>query len=114
MVSWQDARIIQKVLLLFRASPYASACVGRYSREPALGYPPPPTAAPAHWQAEKEQNQKAAVGGKKNRLFAGTKRVVVGSPSPALPEGTEKLKPTIKLKVDDGEIAVLPFIICLF
>ena len=33
----------------------------------------------------------------------------------ALPwEGTEKLKPTIKLKVDDGEIAVLPFIICLF
>ena len=29
-------------------------------------------------------------------------------------EGTEKLKPTIKLKVDDGEIAVLPFIIYLF
>ena len=29
-------------------------------------------------------------------------------------EGTEKLKPTIKLKVDDGETAVLPFIICLF
>ena len=45
--------------------------------------------------------------------------VVVGvvdrSPSPTLPrEGTEKLKPTIKLKVDDGKIAVLPFIICLF
>ena len=36
-------------------------------------------------------------------------------PHPRLPnEGTEKLKPTIKLKVDDGEIAVLPFIICLF
>ena len=33
-------------------------------------------------------------------------------PSPK--EGTEKLKPTIKLKVDDGETAVLPFIICLF
>ena len=33
---------------------------------------------------------------------------------PAIGEGTEKLKPTIKLKVDDGEIAVLPFIICLF
>lgn len=29
-------------------------------------------------------------------------------------EGTEKLKPTIKLKVDDGDIAVLPFIFCLF
>ena len=29
-------------------------------------------------------------------------------------EGTEKLKPTIKLKVDDGDIAVLPFTICLF
>jgi len=57
-----------------------------------------PTAAPAHWQAEKEQNQKAAVGGKKNRLFAGTKRVVVGSPSPAtrspspaLPKGRESI-----------------------
>ena len=99
--------------------PYASACGGRYSREPALGYLPTPTAAPAHWQAEKEQNQKAAVGGKKNRLFAGTKRVVAGGPSPATRspspvEGTEKLKPTIKLKVDDGETAVLPFIICLF
>ena len=31
-----------------------------------------------------------------------------------LKEGTEKLKPTIKLKVDDGDIAVLPFIFCLF
>ena len=65
--------MIQKVLFLFRASPYASACGGRYSRERTLGYPPPPTAAPVHRQAEKEQNQKAAVGGKKNRLFAGTK-----------------------------------------
>ena len=65
--------MIQKVLFLFRASPYASACGGGYSRERALGYPPPPTAAPVHRQAEKEQNQKAAVGGKKNRLFAGTK-----------------------------------------
>ena len=35
-------------------------------------------------------------------------------PSRLLIEGTEKLKPTIKLKVDDGETAVLPFIICLF
>ena len=35
-----------------------------------------------------------------------------GTPAPW--EGTEKQKPTIKLKVDDGEIAVLPFIICLF
>ena len=35
-----------------------------------------------------------------------------GTPSPW--EGTEKLKPTIKLKVDDGDIAVLPFIFCLF
>ena len=34
--------------------------------------------------------------------------------TPAPWEGTEKLKTTIKLKVDDGEIAVLPFIICLF
>ena len=33
---------------------------------------------------------------------------------PLIYEGTEKLKPTIKLKVDDGDIAVLPFIFCLF
>ena len=39
-------------------------------------------------------------------------RALGGSPSPW--EGTEKLKPTIKLKIDDGKIAVLPFIICLF
>ena len=36
------------------------------------------------------------------------------TPNPSPKEDTEKLKPTIKLKVDDGEIAVLPFIICLF
>ena len=65
--------MIQKVLFLFRASPYASACGCRYSRERALGYPPPPTAAPAHRQAEKEQNQKAAFGGKKSPACAGTK-----------------------------------------
>ena len=35
-------------------------------------------------------------------------------PQPSPREGTEKLKSTIKLKVDDGEIAVLPFIIYLF
>ena len=35
-------------------------------------------------------------------------------PNILLYEGTEKLKPTIKLKVDDGDIAVLPFIFCLF
>ena len=67
--------------------------------------------------------KKAAVGGKKSPAGAGTKTAACGSPSPALlkahprpspKEGTEKLKPTIKLKVDDGETAVLPFIICLF
>ena len=66
--------MIQKVLLLFRTLPYASACGCGYSRERALGYPPPPTAAPARWQAEKEQNKKAAVGGKKSPAYAGTKR----------------------------------------
>ena len=90
--------MIQKVLFLFRASPYASACGCRYSRERALGYPPPPTAAPAHRQAEKEQNQKAAFGGKKSPACAGTKIVAVGdpspahrSPSPALPKGRESV-----------------------
>ena len=73
VASWLDAEMIQKVLFLFRASPYASACGCRYSRERALGYPPPPTAAPAHRQAEKEQNQKAAFGGKKSPACAGTK-----------------------------------------
>ena len=59
--------------------------------------------------------KKAAIGRKKNPPLAVKKQLLIGSPSPALPwEGTEKLKPTIKLKVDDGEIAVLPFIIYLF
>ena len=143
------------------------------SREQALGYSPPPPSAPACWQAEKPQIQKAAVGGKKSPANAGTKndyliiyrwhhinaitqsavflppkadffyghrplfepcrllssckawrwgwwrrhggKLVFRPASPPPPkEGTEKLKPTIKLKVDDGEIAVLPFIICLF
>ena len=72
--------MIQKVLLLFRALPYASACGGGYSRERALEYPPPPTAAPARWQAEKEQNQKAAVGGKKKPN---------SGPIPTFPKGKE-------------------------
>ena len=42
------------------------------------------------------------------------KMTTAGIVTPAEKEGTEKLKPTIKLKVDDGETAVLPFIICLF
>ena len=92
MVSWQDARIIQKVLLLFRASPYASACVGRSSREPALGYPPPPTAAPAHWQAEKEQNQKAVVGGKKTGCSPEQKELLWEAP-PQQPEAPPQPSP---------------------
>ena len=98
MVSLLGAKVIQKVLFLFRASPYASACGCRYSRERALGYPPPPTAAPAHRQAEKEQNQKAAVGGKKRPAVRRTKRVAKGgssptprSPSPVLPKGRESI-----------------------
>ena len=43
------------------------------SREQALGYSPPPPTAPACWQAEKAQIQKAAVGGKKSPANAGTK-----------------------------------------
>ena len=58
--------------------------------------------------------KKAAFGRSKSPADAGKKIADCGSPSPALPEGTEKLKHTIKLKVDDGEIAVLPFIIYLF
>ena len=49
---------------------------------------------------------------KRRELLLAVFDVVRGAPSPW--EGTEKLKPTIKLKVDDGETAVLPFIICLF
>ena len=71
--------MIQKVLFLFRASPYASACGGRYSRERALGYPPPPTATPAQWQAEKEQNQKAACGGKKSPAVRRNKKSCCGN-----------------------------------
>ena len=57
--------------------------------------------------------QKAA-GGRKKRPPLAVKKQLIVSPSLTLPEGTEKLKPTIKLKVDDGDIAVLPFIFCLF
>ena len=51
-----------------------------------------------------------------NKVYGvGDRKPQLIKPSSSLPrEGTEKLKPTIKLKVDDGEIAVLPFIICLF
>ena len=62
---FKDKRMIQKVLFLFRALPFAPVRGGGYPRELALGYPPPHTVAPARWQAEKKQNQKAAVGGKK-------------------------------------------------
>ena len=66
--------------------------------------------------------QKAAVGGKKKpgcspeqkQLLAEAQPNHKPLPWPSPREGTEKLKPTIKLKVDDGETAVLPFIICLF
>ena len=58
--------------------------------------------------------KKAAIGRSKSPADACKTIADCGSPSPALPEGTEKLKHTIKLKVDDGEIAALPFIICLF
>ena len=67
--------------------------------------------------------KKAAYGRSKSPAFAGTKTatdrdppqtLLKAPPHPSPREGTEKLKPTIKLKVDDGEIAVLPFIICLF
>ena len=95
--------MIQKVLFLFRASPYASACGCRYSRERALGYPQPPTAAPAHRQADKEQNQKAAVGGKKSQIVApsqpsprGRRLIAMGSPSPTLPKGREPLLAVFK------------------
>ena len=94
MVSLLGAKVIQKVLFLFRASPYASACGCRYSRERALGYPQPPTAAPAHRQAEKEQNQKAAVGGKKSQIVApsqpsprGRRLIAMGSPPQSSPRG---------------------------
>ena len=79
MVSLLDAEMIQKVLFLFRALPYASACGGGYSRERVLGYPPPPTAAPAQWQAEKEQNQKAAFGGKKSPAVRRNKKSCCGN-----------------------------------
>ena len=82
---FKDKRMIQKVLFLFRASPYCARAWWWIPRERALGYPPPHTVAPARWQAEKKQNQKAAVGGKKARLFAGTKTAACGSPTHFIP-----------------------------
>ena len=63
--------MIQKVLFLFRASPYASACGGGYSRERALGYPPPPRLPSGRLKRNKIKKPPLAV--KKARLFAGTK-----------------------------------------
>ena len=52
------------------------------SRERALGYPPPHTVAPARWQAEKKQNQKAAVGGKKSPAVRRNKNSYLRRPNP--------------------------------
>ena len=48
---------------------------------------PPPRLPIGRLKRSKIKKPPLAV--KKNRLFAGTKRVVVGSPSPALPKGRE-------------------------
>ena len=67
--------------------------------------------------------KKAAFGRSKSPALAVKKQLLIEAPpqillkappQPSPMEGTEKLKPTIKLKVDDGDIAVLPFIFCLF
>ena len=74
---------------------------------------------PQPWAGESQHLQRGCC--LRKTLFIFTRTAVVweggvwvawAAPSPW--EGTEKLKTTIKLKVDDGEIAVLPFIICLF
>ena len=92
---FKDKRMIQKVLFLFRALPFAPVRGGGYPRELALGYPPPHTVAPARWQAEKKQNQKAAVGGKKSPAVRRNKNSCLRRPNPtispsqALPKGRE-------------------------
>ena len=50
---------------------------------------PPPRLPIGRLKRSKIKKPPLAV--KKNRLFAGTKRVVVGSPSPVLPKGRESL-----------------------
>jgi len=90
---FKDKRMIQKVLFLFRASPYCARAWWRIPREHALGYPPPHPVAPARWQAEKKQNQKAAVGGKKSPAVRRNKNSYLRRPNPttspsqALPKG---------------------------
>ena len=92
---FKDKRMIQKVLFLFRASPYCARAWRWIPRERALGYPPPHTVAPARWQAEKKQNQKAAVGGKKSPAVRRNKNSYLRRPNPttspsqALPKGRE-------------------------
>ena len=54
----EGVEMIQKVLFLFRASPYASVCVGRYLESMLSDIPRHPPSASAWWQAEKPQIQK--------------------------------------------------------
>ena len=55
---------------------------------------PPPRLPIGRLKMSKIKKPPLAV--KKARLFAGTKRVVVGSPSPALPKGRESLLAVFK------------------
>ena len=93
---FKDKRMIQKVLFLFRALPFAPVRGGGYPRELALGYPPPHTVAPARWQAEKKQNQKAAVGGKKSPAVRRNKNSCLWKSNPFHPIILVRVTPTAK------------------
>ena len=96
MASLLDAEMIQKVLFLFRASPYASACGCRYSRN----HPPPrlPTG-----RLKRSKIKKPPLAVKKSQIVApsqpsprGRRLIAMGSPSPTLPKGREPLLAVFK------------------
>ena len=65
---------LQKDLWLFRASPYASVCVGRYLESMLSDIPRHPHPRLPNGRLKSRKYKKSAVGGKKKSGYAGTKK----------------------------------------
>ena len=65
---------LQKELWLFRSSPYASVCVGRYLESMLSDIPRHPHPRLPDGRLKSRKYKKSAVGGKKSPANAGTKR----------------------------------------
>ena len=65
---------LQKDLWLFRASPYASVCVGKYLESMLSDIPRHPHPRLPNGRLKSRKYKKSAVGGKKKSGYAGTKK----------------------------------------